>query len=93
MSEKRKDSRGRNLKTGESQRANGQYIYQYQNGKGERKVIYSWRLVPTDKMPEGKRQDLSLREKIKNINAEIEKGVYCDDKLTVIELVEKYILY
>lgn len=91
MSEKRKDSRGRNLKTGESQRANGQYIYQYQNAKGERKVVYSWRLVPTDKIPEGKRQDLSLREKIKNINAEIEKGVYCDDKLTVIELVEKYI--
>lgn len=91
MSEKRKDNRGRNLKTGESQRENGQYIYQYKNALGQRKVIYSWRLVPTDKTPTGKRQDLSLREKIKNISADMEKGICYDDKLTVIQLVEKYI--
>lgn len=29
MSEKRRDNKGRILKTGESQKKNGQYIYQY----------------------------------------------------------------
>ena len=37
MSEKRKDSRGRSLKTGESQRANGQY---YINWVGNYRKLY-----------------------------------------------------
>ena len=38
MSEKRRDNKGRILKTGESQKKNGQYIYQYTNSFGERRV-------------------------------------------------------
>ena len=76
MSEKRRDNKGRILKTGESQKKNGQYIYQYTNSFGERKVIYSWKLVTTDKVPAGKREDVSLREKIKEIERKLEHAPY-----------------
>ena len=35
----------------------------YKRQLGKRKILYSWRLTEADKMPEGKRADLSLREK------------------------------
>ena len=76
MSEKRRDNKGRILKTGESQKKNGQYIYQYTNSFGERKVIYSWKLVTTDKVPAGKREDVSLREKIKEIERKLEQELH-----------------
>lgn len=92
MSEKRRDSKGRILKTGESQKKNGQYIYQYTNSLGERKVIYSWKLVATDKVPAGKREDLSLREKIKEIERKLEQElIITGQDMTVLQLVQKYI--
>lgn len=63
MSEKRKDKRGRILRTGESQRKDGKYEYRYVGLDGERASTYSWKLVESDRMPEGKREDISLREK------------------------------
>lgn len=60
---KRKDTRGRNLKHGEIQQSDGRYKYQWTDAHGMRKAVYSWRLVPTDRLPPGKRDDLSLREK------------------------------
>ena len=92
MSEKRRDNKGRILKTGESQKKNGQYIYQYTNSFGERKVIYSWKLVTTDKVPAGKREDVSLREKIKEIERKLEQElIITGQNMTVLQLVQKYI--
>ena len=41
MSEKRKDSKGRVLKDGESQRANGTYDYRYTDIHKKRRCIYA----------------------------------------------------
>lgn len=42
MSMSRKDSKGRVLRKGESQRKNdGRYIYQYTDSTGKRRVVYS----------------------------------------------------
>ena len=64
MAEKRKDSKGRILRDNERQRVDGKYEYRYYFA-GQLKSIYAWKLVPTDKTPNGKREDLSLREKEK----------------------------
>lgn len=37
----RKDSKGRVLRTGECQRKDGYYMYQYQDLNGKRRTIYS----------------------------------------------------
>ena len=55
MSEKRRDSKGRILRDGEVQRSDGMYMYRYHDAKGVRRCLYSWRLVKTDKIPEGKK--------------------------------------
>ena len=41
----------------------GRYVYKYTDIYGKPQFIYSWKLVPTDKTPAGKRDDISLREK------------------------------
>lgn len=48
MSEKRRDNKGRILKTGESQRKDGRYLYKYIDSFGEPQFVYSWKLVATD---------------------------------------------
>ena len=63
---KRKDNKGRNLRLGESQRKDGRYVYKYTDIYGKPQFKYAWKLVPTDKTPAGKREDLSLREKEKH---------------------------
>ena len=55
MSEKRRDSKNRILRTGESQEADGRYKFRYIDGSGKRKTVYSWRLVATDSIPAGKK--------------------------------------
>lgn len=91
MSEaKRRDKKGRVLFMGEAQDPTGRYVYRYRNPLGQRKAVYSWRLTNADPTPAGKRRDKSLREKEKEIENELRKGVYCDDT-TVCELVEKYL--
>lgn len=65
MSEIRRDNKGRKLFNGESQRKDGKYEYKYHDVWGKRKTVYSWKLTPTDRVPAGKRDDISLREKIK----------------------------
>ena len=64
--EKRKDNKGRLLRTGESQRKDGQYMYRYTDISGKRQTLYSWRLNETDKNPSGKNSKKSLRELEKN---------------------------
>ena len=90
MSEKRLDNKGRILRTGESQRADGRYMYKYVNRAGETKVVYSWKLVATDRVPKGKRDDLSLREKEREIQRDLEDGIDTKGKkMTLCELYAK----
>lgn len=89
---RRKDNKGRVLNDGETQGKDGRYRYQYTNMFGERKAIYSWKLLPADKTPSGKHKDLSLREKEKQIVADLRSGIVpCGGNMTVLQLVEKYI--
>ena len=90
--EKRRDSKGRLLKSGESQRPDGRYAYKYTDTFGNPKFVYSWKLVPTDKIPAGKRPDLSLREKVRQIQQDIADGIDpIGKKMTVCQLYAKYI--
>ena len=78
MAEKRKDSRGRNLRTGESQRKDGRYMYRWtQNGK--ERSVYALTLG-------------ELREKEEEIQADIRAGI--DGKtasaLTIDDMFKKY---
>lgn len=79
MSEKRKDSKGRILRTGESQRKDGLYQYRYNDIHGKRQTVYS---------PDLK----ELREKERAIQRNLEDGIdYAAGKVTVAALVERYI--
>ena len=87
MSEKRRDSKGRILRTGESQRKDGRYAYKYTDACGKTQFVYAWKLVPTDKTPTGKRDDVSLREKVKEILRDINDGIdTIGKKMTVCQL-------
>ena len=79
MSEKRKDNKGRILRTGESQRKDLIYQYRYTDIRGKRQTVYS--------------SDLKeLREKEKEIQKQLDDGIhYAAGKATVIALVERYI--
>ncbi len=93
MSEKRRDSKNRILRNGESQRKDGRYAFKYIDSTGKQQFIYSWKLEKTDKLPQGKRQDISLREKEKAILKDLDdKIVPRGGEMTVLQLVRKYIL-
>lgn len=92
MSIKRRDNKKRILHTGETQRKDGRYAYTYKDVKGKRRTVYSWRLVSTDKTPEGKKDDFSLREKEKQIQKEVESGIGGGENMTVAELAGRYLL-
>ena len=92
MSEKRRDKRNRILREGEYQRADGRYRYRYIDENGKEKWVYSWRLDKNDPTPRGKKRELSLREKEKQIQADLfDHIVTHGGDYSVIELVEKYI--
>lgn len=92
MSEIRKDSKGRRLATGESQDKDGRYRYKYNDVFGKRKSVYSWRLTESDPYPKGKRKDISLREKEKEVEKALRNAVATNGgNMTVLELVQKYI--
>lgn len=79
---KRKDNKGRILKEGESQRSDGRYQYQYIGLDKKRHSVYSWKLLPSDKIPASKKVDKSLREKEK----EIQKSLLEDSKKEVVNI-------
>lgn len=92
MSEIRRDKKGRKLWTGESQRKDGKYEYKYQDVFGKRRTVYSWTLTSADTAPKGKRNDLPLREKEKQIQRDLNSGLATNGgDLTVLELVEMYV--
>lgn len=79
MSGRRKDHNGRVLKTGESQRKDLTYQFRYKDVNGKRQTIYA--------------NDLkTLREKEKVVQKTLDAEVdYPAGKITVIELLERYI--
>ena len=79
MSEKRKDHKGRLLRTGESQRKDLTYQFRYTDVTGKRRTFYA--------------KDLKeLRKQEEKIQREIDAGVnYCEGNINVIELVERYV--
>lgn len=79
MAEKRKDSKGRNLRTGESQRADGRYMYRWQEN-GKTKSVYSMDLG-------------ELREKEFQIQKDIKGGInsYKAESLSVDSMFKKWI--
>ena len=87
----RRDSRRRVLRPGESIRSDGKYQYKYQV-EGKPHFVYSWKLEPTDKLPDGKKPCLSLRELEKQINRDLEAlPNMADGNMTVCELVDRYL--
>ena len=90
MSEKRRDSKNRILRSGESQRKDGRYAFKYTDALGKPQFVYAWKLVPTDKTPAGKRDDICLRDKIKEIQRDLEDGIdTIGKKMTVCQLYAK----
>ena len=92
MSEKRRDNRNRVLRNGESQRPDGRYQFKYQDNDGKVKFVYSWRLDKNDRTPAGKKRELSLREKEKQIEHDLFDHIVPNGgNMTVLELVKKYV--
>ena len=78
MSEKRKDSKGRVLKDGESQRANGTYDYRYTDIHKKRRCIYAKSLT-------------ELRKKEEELWRDLADGIdYAAGEMTVADLVDRY---
>lgn len=93
MSEKRRDNKGRVLHNGESQRKDGRYAFKYIDRTGKQQFVYSWKLVKTDPLPPGKRDSISLREKKKQIQRDLNDEIIPrGGEMTVLELVQKYVL-
>ncbi|MBR2895484.1 MAG: site-specific integrase [Oscillospiraceae bacterium] len=79
MSMKRKDHKGRLLKTGESQRKDLIYQYRYTDCRGKRQTIYDADLQ-------------ALRRKAKEIQNQVDDGIdYEAGQITVMELLKKYV--
>ena len=79
MAEKRKDKKGRILRTGESQRSDLTYQYRYKN------LQKKWQYVYAPTLEE-------LREKEAVIQKDINDGInYAAGRVTVSELLERYI--
>ena len=92
MSEKRRDNRKRILRNGESQRPDGRYVYKYYDILKKPHFLYSWKLEPTDKLPDGKRPCVSLREQIRQLQKDMVDGIDVQgSEMTVLELVKRYL--
>ena len=76
--ERRKDSKGRVLKEGESQRKDGLYQYRWTDKWGKRHTVYAKELK-------------ELREKEKDVLKQLEMySIEEGRRTTVLQLVEKY---
>ena len=90
-SKTRRDSKRRVLRKGESIRADGKYQFKY-HIDGKPHFVYSWKLEPTDPLPNGKKPCFSLRELEKQIMQDLERTANpADGLMTVNELVERYL--
>ncbi len=73
--EKRKDKRGRTLLKGEEQLKDGRYAFRYRDKYGQRQTYYSWKLVPNDPIPKGKKSKESIREFVEQLTIDKVKGI------------------
>lgn len=85
---KRRDKKGRVLRTGEIQKADGRYRFKWTGADGKAHYLHSWRLVATDRTPEGKKDSPPLRE----LEAQVEK-IEQEKRapMTVLELCRQYV--
>lgn len=67
MDKSRTDRLGRQLLCGEDQMPDGRYRYRFIDPSGKRVALYSWRLLPEDPLPPGRRKSESIREKRQHI--------------------------
>ena len=92
MADKKKDHKGRTLKVGESQRKDLSYQYRYTDMLGKRHSTYSWRLLPSDKTPAGRKEGKSLREKEIDIQLMLSQGMTgLGMEITLNEMFDYYI--
>ena len=89
VSAKRKDLKGRNLRDNEFQKKDGRYEYRFTDKTGKTKSVYSWRLVPTDKTPSGKRDAKPLREMEAEIQRDLEASLVVNRTATVDDYWQK----
>lgn len=89
MTDKRTDSRGRILRNGEYQKADGRYAFRYVDARGKTRFVYSWTLTKKDKAPSRKKVGPPLRLLEEQIERDLVFGV-APEKITVLELAERY---
>ena len=92
MSEKRRDNKGRILHSGESQRSDGTYMFRYIDSSGQRRTVYSGKLVATDKPKGGKRAAEALRDIEKKIRKDLDDQIKTADAAatTVDDLFKQF---
>ena len=79
MAERRKDSKNRVLRNGESQRKDGTYMYRYTDVRGKRVCVYARTL-----------EDLRVKEQ--TIQKELNDGIdYAAGEIIVLDLLKRYI--
>ncbi len=79
MAERRKDSKNRALRNGESQRKDGTYMYRYTDVRGKRVCVYARTL-----------EDLRVKEQ--TIQKELNDGIdYAAGEIIVLDLLKRYI--
>ena len=79
MAERRKDSKNRVLRAGESQRKDGTYMYRYTDVRGKRVCAYARTL-----------EDLRVKEQ--TIQKELNDGIdYAAGKIIVLDLLKRYL--
>lgn len=88
---KRKDSKGRLLRTNEYERKDGRYAYRYTDAKRKVNIVYSWRLMETDPQPKNKPPCDSLREIEKEVLKDTYDRVVSKTKLTLNDRWDEYI--
>lgn len=76
---RRKDKRGNQLRTGESQREDGRYQYRYVDNFGDRKTVYANSLTELRK-----RESIIQQQKDDGVN-------YSEGNISIIELVDRYL--
>ena len=79
MAAKRRDQKGRVLKSGESQRKDGYYLYRYTDRSGKRHTVSAKTLT-----------ELRMKEE-ENLKGQHTDEHYGSGRITVVELVERYV--
>ena len=91
---RRRDTKGRILRTGEDQQSDGRYRYRYTDQEGRRRAVYSWRLVASDRMPAGKHRGDCLRDLESQIAADLhdEIDTYRAATLTLNDMFRRWMV-